>query len=120
MQYRLLVQNPRPEIFTAAVLEMPDCAAQGRTEDEAVAAVRAALEQRLSVSKIITLEVNANGSRPSSNLLLEGENPAANDDKPQSNPWLEEFGRFRDDPTYDDFLAEMAAYRRELDVAEGV
>lgn len=34
------------------------------------------------------------------------------------NPWLDNFGRFKDDPTFDDFLAEMEAYRRELDADE--
>ncbi|NEO84113.1 MAG: hypothetical protein F6J87_07645 [Spirulina sp. SIO3F2] len=31
------------------------------------------------------------------------------------NPWLEKFGWFRDDPTFDDLQAEIATYRRELD-----
>jgi hypothetical protein len=31
------------------------------------------------------------------------------------NPWLEKFGWFKDDPTFDDLQAEIAAYRKELD-----
>ena len=31
------------------------------------------------------------------------------------NPWLEKFGWFRDDPTFDDLQAEIAAYRQEID-----
>lgn len=31
------------------------------------------------------------------------------------NPWLGKFGWFRDDPTFDDLQAEIAAYRQELD-----
>jgi predicted RNase H-like HicB family nuclease len=31
------------------------------------------------------------------------------------NPWLEKFGWFKEDPTFDDLQAEIAAYRRELD-----
>jgi hypothetical protein len=34
------------------------------------------------------------------------------------NPWLKNFGRFQDDPTFDDFLAEMEAYRRQVDKHE--
>lgn len=31
------------------------------------------------------------------------------------NPWLEKFGWFHDDPTFEDLQQEIAAYRRELD-----
>ena len=30
------------------------------------------------------------------------------------NPWLDKFGWFKDDPTFDDLQAEIAAYRQEL------
>ncbi len=33
------------------------------------------------------------------------------------NPWLDKFGWFKDDPTFDDMQAEVAAYRKELDEA---
>lgn len=33
----------------------------------------------------------------------------------QSNPWVKFAGMFKDDPLFDDFLEDMAAYRRELD-----
>ncbi|MDJ0708277.1 MAG: hypothetical protein QNJ46_33820 [Leptolyngbyaceae cyanobacterium MO_188.B28] len=31
------------------------------------------------------------------------------------NPWLDKFGWFKDDPTFDDLETEIAAYRQELD-----
>lgn len=31
------------------------------------------------------------------------------------NPWLDKFGWFKDDPTFDDLQAEIAAYRQEID-----
>ena len=31
------------------------------------------------------------------------------------NPWLDKFGWFKDDPTFDDLQAEILAYRQELD-----
>ncbi len=34
------------------------------------------------------------------------------------NPWLDKFGWFKDDPTFDDLQAEIAAYRQEIDQAE--
>ncbi len=33
------------------------------------------------------------------------------------NPWLDKFGWFKDDPTFDDLQAEIAAYRQESDKA---
>jgi hypothetical protein len=33
------------------------------------------------------------------------------------NPWLDKFGWFKDDPTFDDLQAEMAAYRQEANQA---
>ena len=31
------------------------------------------------------------------------------------NPWLDKFGWFKDDPTFENLQAEIAAYRQELD-----
>jgi hypothetical protein len=31
------------------------------------------------------------------------------------NPWVEQFGRFKDDPDFDEYLAEIQSYRQELD-----
>ncbi|NEQ09542.1 MAG: hypothetical protein F6K37_27430 [Moorea sp. SIO4E2] len=31
------------------------------------------------------------------------------------NPWLDKFGWFKDDPTFDDLQDEIAAYRQEID-----
>ncbi|MBD2775710.1 hypothetical protein [Iningainema tapete] len=33
----------------------------------------------------------------------------------QSDPWVEFAGMFKDDPLFDEFVEDMAAYRRELD-----
>lgn len=34
---------------------------------------------------------------------------------PSDAPWVKYAGMFKDDPDFDDFLAEMEAYRREID-----
>jgi len=36
------------------------------------------------------------------------------------NPWLVNFGRFQDDPTFDDLLDEIKNYRQLLDTASEV
>ena len=33
----------------------------------------------------------------------------------QSDPWVKFAGMFNDDPLFDEFVEDMAAYRRELD-----
>lgn len=35
------------------------------------------------------------------------------------DPWVKYAGMFKDDPDFDDFLAEMEAYRREIDAEIG-
>jgi hypothetical protein len=35
------------------------------------------------------------------------------------NPWLDKFGWFKDDPTFDDLEAEIASYRKEIDQQMG-
>jgi len=36
------------------------------------------------------------------------------------NPWLDKFGWFKDDPTFDDWQAEIAAYRKEVDLESNI
>jgi hypothetical protein len=36
------------------------------------------------------------------------------------NPWVDKFGWFKDDPTFDDLEAEIASYREEINREMGV
>lgn len=36
------------------------------------------------------------------------------------NPWIDNFGVFKDDPTFDDLQAEIAAYRQEIDREQSI
>lgn len=36
------------------------------------------------------------------------------------NPWIDKFGWFKDDPTFDDLQAEIQAYRDEIDRETGL
>jgi len=101
MQYQLFVQDQPGNGYVAAVLGIPDCVAQGRTKEEAIAKAKAALAERLAQGEIVTIDIeSAHAERT-------------------GNPWLDNFGRFKDDPTFDDFLAEIEVYRRELDADFG-
>jgi predicted RNase H-like HicB family nuclease len=97
MQYQVLVQSHPDKGYIAAVLGIPDCVVEGRTKDEAVANAKAALAERLAQGEVVTIELEA----------------------PQTvHPWLRFAGTWKDDPTFDDFLAEIEAYRREVDAEE--
>jgi hypothetical protein len=95
MTYRVFLQHLDEEGYRATPLLFPDCVAVGKTRDDALANLKAALNARLSQGEIVTIEV--------------GES---------EHPWLKGAGMFKDDPTYDDFLAEVEAYRRGVDKAE--
>ncbi len=68
--------------------------AQGTTPDQALAGLRAEIERRIAAGAILTnLEVG----------------PTA------GNPWIACAGSLENDPTYDEWQREIAAYRREID-----
>jgi hypothetical protein len=100
MRYQVFVQSHPDKGYIATVLGICDCIAEGGTKEEAVAKVRATLTARLTQGEVVTIDVDV----PVSDRAR--------------NPWLENFGRFKDDPTFDDFLAEIEAYRREVDADE--
>ncbi|MEP7339523.1 MAG: type II toxin-antitoxin system HicB family antitoxin [Acidobacteriota bacterium] len=97
MQYQVFVQNQSNNGFIASVIGMPDCLAEGRTEEEAIEKAKAFLSSRLAQGKIVTIDVG----------------PQA-----EENPALKYAGIFKDDPTFDQFLADIEAYRRQLDEEE--
>jgi hypothetical protein len=94
MQYQVLVESHPDKVYVASVIGLPDCVAEGQTKEEAVANAKAALVSRLAQGEIVTIEVELS------------EIPRC------GNPWLDNYGRFQSDPTYDDFLAEIEAGRR--------
>jgi hypothetical protein len=57
------------------------------------------LKERLVVGRLFTIEVE----EASTGRI--------------ANPWLETHGSLRDDPSFDDWMKEIAKYRREVDAA---
>lgn len=100
MQYRVFVQNLADNSFMAAVVGMPNCIAEGATREEAVAKAKATLEAQLARGDFVTIDVE--------NVVP----------KVETDPWIKNLGKFVDDPTYEDFLEEVAAYRRNVDAQE--
>ncbi|HMZ79316.1 MAG TPA: type II toxin-antitoxin system HicB family antitoxin [Acidobacteriota bacterium] len=100
MQYPVFVQSHSNHQFVASVVGFPNCVAEGQTREEAIAKVKSAIEAQLSQGELIVVEV------------------VSKSDPSLPNPWLKYMGIFADDPTFDDFLEEVSAYRRQMDTPE--
>ena len=100
MQYQIFVQSHAEQGFVASVVGMPNVSVEGVTEDEAIAKVKIALESQLALGKLVTIEV--------ADQVIDHD----------SDPWLKNMGIFADDPTFDDFLREVTAYRQQVDAQE--
>lgn len=90
--YQVLVEKAPDGLFSATVIGVPDCIAEGATKEEALENASARLKERLTKGELFTIE-----------------GPPAL----AANPWLEIHGSLRDDPTFDDFVSESDRYRRE-------
>ncbi len=100
MQYQVFVQHHANNGYVAAVLGLPGCLAEGKTKEEAIANAKASLQSHLAQGEVVTVEIEASA-------------------KPEiGNPWLDSFGLFKDDPTFDDFLEKVADERRKTDEQE--
>jgi len=74
-------------------------AAEGGTRDEAVLKVQAELAKQVDEGKeVVIVEVGTNAE----------------------NPWLKMAGRLKDNPLFDEWRAEVEAYRRQCDIEAGV
>ena len=96
-QYQVLIRNGSSDLFVASVLGMSDCVGEGQTREEAIARAKAALEERLARGEIVTIDVESNDMVSASNV------------------WREQAVRFHDDPTFDEFVAEIQSERRDMD-----
>ena len=85
--YQVLVEKVPDGLFSATVIGVPGCVAEGVTKEEALDNASARLKERLAKGAVFTIEV--------------------------ANPWLEIHGSLHDDPTFDDFVSETDNYRRE-------
>lgn len=96
MKLNILLQENLPRGFKATVLGWPSLEMTASTRDEALQNIRQAVKERLSKSELVTVDI----------------------DHDFGDPWAMFAGMWEDDPYFDEFLAEIAAYRRELDAEE--
>ncbi|RUT05210.1 hypothetical protein DSM106972_040310 [Dulcicalothrix desertica PCC 7102] len=96
MQYQVFVKSHTENKFIASIIGIPDSTVEGGTKEEAIALAKAALEKQLASGEIITIDVGKESSQQ------------------ETDPWLKHMGIFASDPTFDDFLSEVAAYRQQV------
>ena len=92
--YEILIENKPKGAFTATVLGWQDCRAEGETKEDAVNKLRQVLNDRLHNKEIVSLEIEIPNSE---------------------HPWMQFAGMFKDDPDFDEVLADIKAYRHQLD-----
>ncbi|MBO3459520.1 type II toxin-antitoxin system HicB family antitoxin [Aetokthonos hydrillicola Thurmond2011] len=94
LTYNVLIEHEPDGRFSALALGLSDCKSLGNTEKEALENLQEVLQKRLQNSKIVTLEINS---------------PQAN------NPWTKIAGMYKDNPLFDEVLADIETERCKLD-----
>lgn len=90
-----IILTPKNNQYIARVKEWPEIIVEGNTRDEVIHQVKSRLSEYLTNrSEVIRIEVPV--------------------PEKSENPWLDKFGMFQNDPTFDDWQAEIAAYRDEI------
>ena len=88
--------------YLARVKEWPQIMAYNTKRDEAIRQVQTQLVDWLTRQKVEVVQIE---------VPLPTET---------NNPWLDKFGWFKEDPTFEDLQSEIAAYRREIDKEMGI
>jgi predicted RNase H-like HicB family nuclease len=96
MQYQVFIQNHSDRQFIASVVGIPNCIAEGDSREEAIANAKKILEEKLARGELVTIEIPKTTTQT-------------------TDPWLKHLGVFENDPTFEDFLEEVTAYRQQVD-----
>ncbi len=96
MQYKILVKEQPNHLFSASALGFPDFQIEAETKEIAVSKAKAALTDYLTQGEIVTVNI----------------------DLDPTNPWLAMHGRLRDDPAFDEVMAEIEAFRKQVNDRE--
>lgn len=94
MTYYAILENAKKGSFRASVIGFPDVTAKGSTRQEALANLQQAMSARLSQVEIVPIEPESVRAE---------------------HPWQAFAGIWADEPHFDEFLADIEQYRRELD-----
>lgn len=97
MQYQVFVESRSEHQFVASVVGVPNCVAEGVSREEAISNAKTVLTEKMNHGELVTIEIEP--QEPNS----------------KADTWLKHFGTFANDPTFEDFLEEVAAYRKTVD-----
>jgi len=93
MEYTVMIQ-PHRGGFSALIPTLPECRAQGKTEQEAINKVREKVQKLTAKTKFATITVSENGHTH------------------EEDPWLAMAGKWADDPTWDEYQRLIKKYRK--------
>ncbi|PAX51326.1 HicB family protein [Brunnivagina elsteri] len=95
LNYSILVEA-KADGYQATVWGLSDCQVFATTKQEALNNLHELMEYRFKNIEIATQEIEVSKSKP-------------------EHPWMKFAGKYKDDPQFDDMLADIEAYRHELD-----
>jgi predicted RNase H-like HicB family nuclease len=99
MEYAVLLTKQPDNGYIARSLLLPDIVVSGVNEAEALTQMRIALSDVHRQSRVVQISIPT-------------------PDETETNPWLRVAGVFANDPTWDEFQAEIAANRRLIDAQD--
>jgi hypothetical protein len=97
MNLTAVVERISDDRYRAVITQPFMIESEGQTPDEAVKHVRELVVNRLAAAQIVQISIP---------------------DQDRPNPWARWAGVFKDHPDFDQYLANIAEYRRNKDAAE--
>jgi predicted RNase H-like HicB family nuclease len=97
MTIHALVEQLDEHSYRATIWQPLHLSAEGRSREEALERLRHAAGQRLAAGQLVRVDLP---------------------DMPEPNPWIEAAGAWKDHPDMDEYLENIAEYRRQVDAAE--
>ncbi len=90
----IIIKNESDRTVSAALLGWPECKAFGETRSQALQNLHDLVNAQLAEAEIVSVKLTSSRS---------------------NNPWVRLAGKYENDPQYDEVLAHIEEYRRELD-----
>ena len=90
----VIIKNESDRTVSAALLGWPECKAFGETRSQALQNLHELVNAQLAEAEIVSVKLTNSRS---------------------NNPWVRLAGKDENDPQYDEVLAHIEEYRRELD-----
>ena len=94
LKYDVMVEQTNGKGYTARLLAWPETVVEAPTQEKALQQMRVLLLERLAKTDIVTLEIQHTEI---------------------GHSWAPFAGMWADDPSFDEFQAEIQRYRREVD-----